>query len=611
MNQHPHPLTQSSPSWEDARLSPWSRFGDDEWRLDIRTAGRRADQKRFSWALAMPEHTRIGNSDHVQLVRAAKHFLWSMHYHPPSGRKRSSPASIHHKAMLLRALLEWMACEGHSRFAGIDPASVEQLCKWLRCRPARAGGDKGNISTATITNYLLVIKDLYRQREKLNDAPLVDPLPLETTYEAAGHTRATKGVIPFIPEDVAVAILSEALRWVEEHGDTIVAAETIRREARAQGLRRGKRQASDHVRAALRLASLAGPSGERLDGAYAVRHAAVHLVEACYILIAGFVGMRSSEILSMKTGAIEHHPIGGTGVNQAYVVSRLFKTVDDLDGRRERWVAPAPVVRAVELLEQLSAPLREASGRDDLFLVKNTQYGQIVPVTHMHIAWRINDFARHVGIPDHDGKPWRFSTHQFRKTFARFIARRDRTQLLGLAEHFKHASVAMTARGYVGSDFDLHGLIDHEARAETAAALDRLLAAKRLGGKMGERIVAGNARFRGRAGEQVRRDYVAFILKETDLRIHACDYGWCVFQQETSRCGGELQPNEAGRAPAVCLSCANMVIEAKHGAYWRDRRRRNAALLPEANPMTAAVLNEAIGQCERVLTQIGDDDGQG
>ncbi|MFX9135355.1 hypothetical protein ABTN61_20185, partial [Acinetobacter baumannii] len=52
-------------------------------------------------------------------------------------------------------------------------------------------------------NYLLVIKDLYRQREKLNDAPLVDPLPLETTYEAAGHTRATKGVIPFIPEDVA------------------------------------------------------------------------------------------------------------------------------------------------------------------------------------------------------------------------------------------------------------------------------------------------------------------------------------------------------------------------------------------------------------------------
>ncbi|MCI1755734.1 MAG: hypothetical protein LKM31_08010 [Sphingobium sp.] len=607
MTPRPRPLAQSS-TWEEAPLSPWSRFGDDEWLLDIRTAGRRADQNRFNWAVPPPESSKISAGDHGRLIRATKHFLWSMHYDPPSGRKRSSPASIHQKAMVLRSIVEWMAKEGLARFAEIGPDAIERLSICLRSRPSRGG--KGNIATATITNYLLAIKDLYRQRGKLDDAPQVDPLPLETTYEAAGHTRATKGAIPFIPEPQAIAILAEALRWIEDHGDTIVMAETIRRDARSQGLLRGKRQASDHVRAALEYASLVGPSGEALGGAYAVRHAATHLVEACYIVIAGFVGMRVSEILSMKAGAIEYRPIGESGVDQAYVVARLFKTVDDPDGRIERWVAPVPVVRAVDLLERLSAPLREASGRDELFLVRNTQYGEIVPVTHMHIAWRINDFAARVGVPDHDGKPWPFSTHQFRKTFARFIARRDRTQLLGLAEHFKHTSVAMTARGYVGSDFDLHSLIDHEARAETAAALDRLLAAKRLGGKMGERIVAGNARFRGRAGEQVRRDYIAFILEETDLRIHACDYGWCVFQQETSRCGGELQPDEAGRAPAVCLKCANMVIEAKHGAYWRDRQRRNAALLADANAMTAAVLNEAIGQCERVLAQIGDDDGQ-
>ena len=608
MTAHPRPLAMSS-SWEDAPISPWSRFGDGEWLLDIRTAGRRADQNRFSWAAPMPECSRISGHDHSHLIRAAKHFLWSMHFDPPRGRKRSSATSLQQKAMLLRPIIGWMAGEGLSRFAEIDPAAVERFCTWLRRRPSRPGHD--SIRPATVTNYLLAIKDLYRQRSKLADAPLIDPLPLETTYEAAGHTRASKGAIPFIPDRQAIAILSEALRWIEKHGETIVMAEAIRLEARERGLATGVfRQASYHVRRALRAARLSDPSGERLDGAYAARQAAVHLVEACYIVIAGFVGMRVSEILSMKVGAIEYRPIGETGVDQAYVVARLFKTVDDPDGRVERWTAPAPVARAVDLLERLSAPLRAASGREELFLVKNTQYGEIVPVTHMHIAWRINDFARHVGVPDHDGKPWQFSTHQFRKTFARFVARRDRTQLLGLADHFKHASVAMTARGYVGSDFDLHSLINHEARAETAAALDRLLAARQLGGKMGERIVARNARFRGRAGEQVRRDYVAFILEETDLRIHACDYGWCVFQQETSRCGGELEPDEAGRAPAVCLSCANMVIEAKHGSYWRDRRERNAALLPCANPMTAAVLIEAIGQCERVLAQIGDDHGQ-
>ena len=72
---------------------------------------------------------------------------------------------------------------------------------------------------------------------------------------------------------------------------------------------------------------------------------------------------------------------------------------------------------------------------------------------------------------------------------------------------------------------------------------------------MGERIVARNATFRGRAGDQLRRDYVAFVLAETDLRIHGCDYGWCVFQAELARCGGETTPNEAIRSPSVCVGC--------------------------------------------------------
>ena len=593
-----------APAWEDMAVSPWSRFGDDEWRLDIRTSGRRADQNRLRWVVAMPKDARIGIGERAALIHAAKHFLWSMRVDPPAGRKRSSLASLHMKGLILRTLIGWMAIEGLRRFSDIDPSAVDRLCVWLRGRPARNG--KARVSPSTVSNYLLAIKDLYRQRTKLSDAPRVDPLPLDTTFEAAGVTRATKGTIPFIPDEVAVAILGEALRWVEEHGETIIEAETIRLRARAIGLATGiSRQASYYVRRALRQAHLTGPLGDKLDGAYAVRHAACHLVEACYIVIAGFVGMRVSEILSMKVGAIEYRPIGETGVDQAYVVARLFKTVDHPEGREERWVAPAPVVRAVDLLEQLSAPLRAASGRDEIFLVKNTQYGEIVPVTHMHIGWRINDFARHVGVPEHEGKPWSFSTHQFRKTFARFVARRDRSQLLGLAAHFKHASVAMTARSYVGNDFELHGLIDHESRAETAAALDQMLTSKRLGGRMGERIVAGNVRFRGRAGEQVRRDYIAFILAETDLRVHACDYGWCVFQQETARCGGEAGPSEAGRAPAVCLSCANMVVEEQHAGYWRDRRARNAALLPRAGAMTAAVLTEAIEQCDGVLAKIG------
>ena len=593
-----------------APVSARSKFGDDLWLLDIQTAGLRQDQNRIDWNMALPEGSRVSLTAFKGLILTAKSFLWTMATDPPPGRKRSSMHTIHTRAAVLKPLLIWMAVDGIASFAEFDLGAVERLTRWLHARPGRRSG-RGQLAPASIVGYLIVVKDLYRQRTKLDDAPLVDPLPLETTYEAAGITRANRGAIPFIPDPIAVDLLSKALSWIEDYGNAIVAAETLRFRTRAAAVAAGRgRGASDDARRALCQAALVGPSGEPLDTAYAVQKAASHLVEACFIVIAGFVGMRVSEILSIKVGAIERRPIGDTAVEQAYIVARMFKTVSDPAGRLECWIAPSPVVCAIALLERLSERLRQASGRDELFLVKNTQHGEIVPVTNMHIGFRINGFAHDVGVPLHEGRRWQFTTHQFRKTFARFIARRDRSQLLGLAEHFKHASVAMTAKGYVGSDFDLHQLVDHESCVETAAALDRLLTSDRLAGRMGERIASGNARFRGRAGEQVRRDYVAFVMNETDLRIHACDYGWCVFQPETARCGGEAAPNEAHRSPTVCLSCVNMVVEERHAPYWHDRRCRNLALMDHAPPLTQAVLSEVIEQCDCVLKRIGGHDGQ-
>lgn len=288
-------------------------------------------------------------------------------------------------------------------------------------------------------------------------------------------------------------------------------------------------------------------------------------------------------------------------------MARLYKTSDQTGGRLETWIAPPAVARAVDVLERASASLRTASGRDELFLVPSSKrHVGVSPVATMQMDSRLNEFAAYVNVPLDGEGPWHFSTHQFRKTFARFIARRDRSQLLALADHFKHASVAMTAKGYVGNDFDLHELVDHESQVDTAKALDRFLCSDQLAGRMGERIASRNAMFRGRAGEQVRRDYVSFVLKETDLRIHACDYGWCVFQQEMSRCGGNVGPNEIERSPAICVDCANFVVEPKHAPYWQDRKQRNAGLYEAASPLTRAALDEAITQCDRVLSRIGE-----
>lgn len=602
------PRLQPLSAWAGEPVSRWSRFGDDVWKLDIEVAGRRADQKWLRWDAPMADGSRLTDPQHAGLLRAAKQFLWSMRLDPPNGRKRASSSTIYSRAIQLIVLARWMATEGYASFGALDPAAVERLRAWLLARPGRR--PRRSLAPTTLAHYLILLKDLYRQRAKLEDALGFDPLPTETTFEAAGVTRSSKGAIPFIPDAIAVDLLAKALAWVERHAEAILTARDIRGKAYVSALARGggRDDAARAARRVLRRAALASPSGDLILGAFDVKHLIAHLAEACFVVIAGFVGMRVSEILSIRAGAIEQRPMGETGLSQAYLVARLYKTVDEPGGRIERWLAPEPVVRAIAVLERLSAPLREASGRDELFLVKNTQYGEIVPVTGMHIGFRVREFAEHVGVPYHEGRPWPFSPHQFRKTFARFVARRDRSQLMALADHFKHASVVMTAKGYVGSDFDLHELVAHEARVETALALERFLASDRLAGRMGERISAGNQAFRGRAGGQVRRDYVAFVLAETDLAIHACDYGWCVFQRETARCGGQAAPSETGRSPSVCLACANFVVDRRHRDYWRDRRARNAALLEGAGRLSRAVLEEAIDECDRVLRIVGDED---
>jgi len=601
-------------AWLDAPVSSRSRFGDDLWQLDIFIPGCRPAQKRLRWDQPLPEGARITGAQHTGLVRAAKQFLWSMTLHPPVGRKRWSPSTLQAYGLLLQVSVGWMAVEGVALFRDVTPRIVERLTGWLRARPGRKGG----LSPTTVGNYLTVFHIMFLQRAKLEDAPNTNPLSGETPFEAAGVSAVTRGNIPYIPDAVAVDLLSKALTWVEVHSAEIISAAELRGRTVAGILARGSsRDYARHVGArALRRAAIAGPGGHPIAGNHALQRCVLLLSTACFVVVAGFVGMRISEILSMQAGAVERYPIGETGVHQAYIAARLFKGSGEPMGRPEFWVVSAAVERAVECLERLSALWRERADGSDLFVAMTGagSYASDTAVTGAAVTYRLREFARNVGVPLHEGKAWPLSPHQFRKTFARFVARGDRSNLLALAAHFKHVSIAMTSRGYVGTDFELHELIDEEARAETALALDRLLSSDRLGGRIGERIVARNHAFRGRAGEQVRRDYIRFVLAETDLRVRGCDYGWCVFQAETAKCGGERAPNEARRGPSVCASCSNFTVDDRHVPYWQDRRRRNQELMDQAEgPLIRAVLAEAVAECDLVLRGIDGrrDDGGG
>ena len=343
-----------------------------------------------------------------------------------------------------------------------------------------------------------------------------------------------------------------------------------------------------------------------------VRYLADRMYDACFVVIAYLVGARVSEILGLQVGCIEHHPSGDGSESFAYLVGRIYKTTRGIGGEAHRWVAPAPVKRAVVVMEQLTARLRAQSGRDDLFLTMAST-GLVGPAARINlpivstIISRLNNqFAPFISLPDHEGEPWHLNTHQGRKTFARFVGKRDRTGLHALQAHFGHVTRAMTDRGYVGTDFALDDLIDRHTREETHAALEEVLTATALAGK-GGRMIAARSQFRGRSRGGDVQAYVRFLMEETDLSLGVCDWGYCIYRVETAACfGDEKGPNPVVRTESTCLSCANFAVTARHRPVWQARRDRNADLLghPGLDPVSRQLAKTRVAECDRILGEL-------
>ena len=80
----------------------------------------------------------------------------------------------------------------------------------------------------------------------------------------------------------------------------------------------------------------------------------------------------------------------------------------------------------------------------------------------MRMRWLLRRFGTWLSLPNHDGEPWRLSTHQGRKTFVRFAALRDRTALFAIAQHLGHRDRGVTDTYYCGTDYRLNQEIDAE-----------------------------------------------------------------------------------------------------------------------------------------------------
>jgi len=586
----PLPDETSRPDWF-LRDSQWA---DVRWSFAPTGVLEEERPVQISWDFPLSGGGKFTDPAHAQLLESARRLLGRIRCRSLStGRpQRADTVQIHF--VRLRSLVIWMEREGFRRFADLDFAAVQRFRCVTAARRNRGGSP---IAPTTVEIADRFLRYLHRYREEVGDGLLADPFQGRSAHAAAGVLSAACGSIPYTPDVVAVPLVQGAITFLSESAIDILCARERYAAAYDRARQRGCRRNACRraALAAVRSRSIRLPAGCAATNSLADLGELVdRLYIACFVVISYLVGPRVSEVLSLRAGCVKALSTvdGAASTDLAVITGNIFKLEADYYGRQHEWVAPPPAVHAVFVLEALSAPHRKRSGRTDLWLrprarrLGATEWRPDAPPSvRIPRTERINQGIRRLGIwlslPTFDGRTWKLSTHQGRKTFARFAALRDRTALFALAQHLGHRDRAITDRGYVGQDYSLSREIGANILEQSVAAWEHMLSEPRLGGRAGQQIVAQRPRFHGAHMKQDIRSY-ARLLANAGLTLGLCDWGFCIYRQQHSAClGTALGPNPVRREPCTCSRCRNFVVSTEHRPYWEDQERRYKALLNE------------------------------
>ena len=565
---------------------------DTTWTFKPTNLLEQAQPERIRWDFSLPGGARFTDPTFRTLLASSRAFIALIRTRSMNtglGQRASTAAQYFYH---LRTLVRWMHARGYHRFSDLDATALRRFHHAITARPGRTR----TLAPTTVQKYLYLLVYLHRYRREVGDGLVVDPFPGQSTGVAARVRTSEIPRLPHTPDAVAIPLVQRSIEFLSNCACDLLRARELYAAVYTEVRRRGHTADVWRVGGARVLQQITLSTHR---GAHPISSPAelARLLEvlyvACYIVISYLIGARASEILQLKAGCV--HALSGDDPDASLAVIKgaIFKREPEFHGRPHQWVAPAPVVHAVTVLEALSAPHRERAGRPELWLRVRNQYAgatewhpdDVRPVQVLSTAQlvvQLRHRAAWFDLPLHNGKPWRLSTHQGRKTFVRFAALRDRSALFALAQHLGHRDRGMTDAHYAGDDHVLHQEIDAAILEQSVAAWEQMLSAPHLGGRAGAEIVMRRPRFRGERAKHDLKRY-ARTLVTAGLTLGVCDWGFCVYRQDHSACLGSTHaPNPVRREPSTCATCRNFAIGPQHLPYWKAQVLRHGALLNEA-----------------------------
>ncbi len=653
------------------KISASSAWDSPVWRFDSTTPGQRGNSCSFNWNVAFHDGSSLLSEKWTGLLDAFRRFVWSLFADPYacSGFKETTLGSV---AAMSRPLLLWMAAQNVGSFGGLSPEicgdyledSVDEI----------AERNNGIVSYSVLWRRGRVLELIFGQGPVLAKAgtETMPGRPFEGRTAASfarQHATVKPGTIDALPDEVALPIMSAAWRLLGPPSDDIIRLNDMllklfikrgrfdRKRKLIPGSKEG-RAAMNRVVSEFSFSTIENEEKPWVDGVklQTITKLTKDVSAAAFITIQSQVGMRVNELCGLTATPRGNKPfpsgiqvrLSRSGINE------IFYLKGTISKRRYgpepvEWVVglrPAgstympPVVRAIDVLDRLFADWREALSIDSLGLeyrVANRPrsapaVGRLRAETVLRQTRRFSaKYAQLTALPEQTDygvniRGYRtpscsaLKTHQWRKTWARYVFKVDNRMIPAIAQQFQHLGLAMTEQGYIGNDpYVLVALGSERLRRTVQFFYEATTGRRMLSGRLAQLVDQHKVSVESNKGRLMARAAIKQMVETHDLRIWFADHGKCVIRlaPKDARChkiaGTESwannEPNYAIREPAVCLGCPCFVVDRDHIPFWHRRYTENkvafAAALKEGLSGEFFVAKERMEQSAKILVSLG------
>jgi integrase len=477
----------------------------------------------------------------------------------------------------------------------VSPFLMTNYANHLKDKPGRKTEKLGADATYA---YLRAVETLHKLTAETYD-PLPQPWPeTSSAYLSERNQVNASGVVrtPRIPDEVLSPLFKSAVSTMRGVAPAIAMRDAL------EGLSE-KLPRYQYVKARNKSAELHGVDLTESTLANMLNEALI----ACAIVVLTTTGIRADELLTLERGACTFKQIEGV---------HLPCITGLCNGLPKTWVATAITHEALAIAEKLTAPIsliianktnakicenltitsiQTTLNHQSSIFLSNPSEGTPTTMKAKDLTLRLKQFTKKLGLP------WNLTSHQFRPTFAHYVAHSLYGDLRYLREHYSHWSLDMTVEyaGQSDSDGELlediyislsdikHKVVAHFFDEETP-----------ISGGLADSVRAFRQELK------VYKDQKQMVRSVADsVNIRATTVGWCT--NDKGNCIGGHGPEKTRCASGN--GCESFITDDTKILVWQGILSQQTELLKLKDLGQAGVdrANRDMDRAKQVLKDLG------